>query len=110
MSKLNVCCWSHIWACIHVLFVRKIFFQLMEDIDEKSKQLKEKCNHRQLNHFNYCPVPQQRHQICCHSPYLHFHHCVVLSFEQTTNLACGTCRALVNNHAHLIEKPAKQVS
>ena len=44
-----------------LLFLREHFFQLTENIDENSKQLKEKFDHTQLNHINYCPVPQQNH-------------------------------------------------
>ena len=47
----------------HAIFSRRNVFQLMEDIDKNSKQEKVQLYSIQLNHINYCPVPQQMHQI-----------------------------------------------
>ena len=67
------------------------------------------CNHTQLDHIIYCPVLQQKHQICYHHRCPCFHHRVVLRFACATIKERGTCKvrafALVSDRAHLIETP-----
>ena len=110
MSKLDARCRSRTWIRLRALFsLRRNFYQLTKDSDKSSKQFKEKFNHTQSNHFNYCPVPQQKHQIRYHHCCPRFHHRVVLSVASATNRARETCRAractLTSDRARLIEMP-----
>ena len=85
MSKLDARCWSRTWTRLRAIFSsRRNFYQLTKDSDKSSKQFKEKFNHTQSNHFNYCPVPQQKYQIRYHHCCPRFHHRVVLSVASAT--------------------------